>query len=167
MRFLPILLAAALLSSCTNPGKTKLAAPTPTFDPVAFFVGRTEGVGVYRRVLRRPKQIVVQTVGRYAEDHLQLSQRVLIEDEPQRRRTWDLYRVAPNRWRGTVSTATKPVFAETVGNAFHLRYTAEEGLRFDEYYFVGEDGRTALNRTVVTDLGVDFARIEGTVRRVE
>ena len=80
------------------------------------------------------------------------------------RRRFDPLPTGAGRWTGTLSTSSKPVTATTRGNVFHLGYFAEDGLRYDEYYHLLPNNTIAY-RASITDHEVEFARIDGTVRR--
>ena len=160
--------ALVSLSGCVHQHERgQLAAESPEFDVAQFFNGQTEGTGTFHRGLRRVKQMVVRGTGRAVDDRLVLTQRVLIEDEPPRSRTWDLHRVAPGQWRGTITDSPKPVTLVVTGNAAHIRYPSGTGMRVDQWIYLQPDGRTAVNRMSVMKFGAKFARIEETIRRLD
>lgn len=160
---LAVVLIAAT-SGCMDFHRRAPVTSAPAFDAVAVFTGENEALGLYRRVLRQPAVIAVRMSGRFADGHLQLDQRVRIANEGGVRRRFDLLHDGAGRWTGTLSTSSKPVTATSRGNVFHLGYFAEDGLRYDEYFHLLPDGTIAY-RAAITDHAVEFARIDGTVRR--
>lgn len=163
---LSALLALALAACGHHPGR-EFAAATPEFDAAAFFAGETEGIGTLHRVLRRPKRTVVRGTGRYVDGRLLLTQRILIQDEPPMRRTWDLHRVAPGQWRGTLTDGSGPVTVVSQGNTLHIRFSTGTGFAVDQWIYLQPDGRTALNRTLITKFGTDWAKVDETIRHLD
>lgn len=167
MRTIPYALLALPLAGCGSQSGREFAARTPAFDAAAFFAGTTEGTGTLHRVLRRDKTMVVRGTGRYVDGRLLLTQRILIEGEPPSRRTWDLHRVAPGQWRGTLSDGSGPVTLVSAGNTLRIRFRTSGGLRVDQWLYLRPDGRTALNRMKITRLGARFASIDETIRHLD
>jgi hypothetical protein len=168
MRPISLALPAVLaLAGCAyHPGR-EFAAQAPAFDAAVFFAGETEGVGTLHRVLSRPRTMVVRSRGRYVEGRLLLTQRILIQDQQPTRRTFDLHRVAPGQWRGTLSDSSGPVTAVSEGNALHVRFKTASGFSVDQRLYLAANGRTAQNRTVITRFGTDWARIDETIRHLD
>lgn len=163
---LPALLTLTLAACGHHPGR-EFAAEAPAFDAATFFAGQTEGVGTLHRVLRRPKTMVVRGTGRYVDGRLLLTQRILIQDEPPRSRTFDVHRVAPGQWRGTLSDGSGPVTMVSDGNTLHIRYPDGTGYVVNQWLYLQPDGKTAINRTQVTSFGDDWARIDETIRHLD
>ena len=167
MRSFLFALPLLALAACGHHPGLEFTAPTPAFDAATFFAGETEGVGTLHRVLRRPKQMVVRGTGRYVDGRLLLTQRILVQDEPPRSRTFDLHRVAPGQWRGTLSDGSGPVTIVSDGNQLHLRYPDGTGYTVNQFLFLERDGKTAIDRTQVTRLGDDWAKIDATYRHLD
>lgn len=158
--------AAASLSGCVPElGSKTLAAPAPVFDPVAFFVGRTQATGTLHRVLSRPKQVVVESTGRAAEDRLMLTQRILIAGEAPELRTWTMRRVKPGRWIGTLTGSDKPVIMQVRGNTLAVRYKIDPGLTVRQWFYLRPDGSVE-SRTLTMELDLDVSRMELTFRKI-
>lgn len=158
-------LAATTLPACVRePGRKTLAAPAPTFDPASFFAGRTEATGTLHRVLKRPKQVVVHSTGRVAEDQLLVTQRILVAGEAPELKSWSMRQTRPGRWIGRLTGSTKPVIMQVRGNTLAIRYKLDSGLTVRQWLYMRPDG-TVESRSVTTKLGTDFARMELTIRR--
>ena len=167
MRPLLLALLALPLAACGHHPGREFAAATPVFDAAEFFAGETEGVGTLHRVLHRPARTVVRSSGRHVDGRLLVTQRILVEGMAPRRRTFDLHRVAPGQWRGTLTDGSGPVTAVTDGNTLHLRYPDGRGFIVNQWLYLRPDRRTAINRTQVTLFGDDWATIDETIRRLD
>ena len=143
-----ILLAAALLATAV------------TFDPVAFFEGRTRGTGILRVVLKAPQAVRVESVGSIAEDGtLVLRQQIDVEREKPRQRVWRLKRTGPGSYTGTLSDARGPVTVTAERGTIRIRYRSTDGLSVQQW-LTPVDGGTAIdNRMTFSKLGVTVARL--------
>lgn len=140
-------------------------APHPPFDPIAFFEGRTEGLGTLVIRGRRPEGIRVQSVGTPSHDGFLLRQRIQRGDAPPFTRTWTLVPDGHGRWTGSLTEAVGPVRAVATGDRLRITYrtgrvtTVEQVLRL-------EPGReSALNLLTVRMLGIPIARLVEQIRR--
>ena len=167
MRSILLALPLLALAACGHHPGREFATQAPAFDAAAFFAGQTEAVGTFHRVLRRPKKMVIRGTGRYVDGRLLLTQRILIQDEAPRSRTFDLHRVAPGQWRGTLSDGSGPVTIVSDGNMLHIRYPDGTGYAVNQFLYLNADGRTAIDRTQVTSFGDDWAKIDGTYRHLD
>lgn len=159
-------LAAITLPGCVPElGRTTLAAATPVFDPAAFFVGRTEATGTLHRVLSRPKQVVIESTGRAAEDQLMVTQRILVAGEAPELRTWQMRRVKPGRWIGRLTGSDKPVIMQVRGNTLAVRYKIDPGLTVRQWLYLRPDGSVE-SRTLTMELDLDVSRMDLTFRRL-
>lgn len=159
----PILLLALSLAACA--GGPPPAASGPAFDALRFFEGRTRGSGELSIVLRKPRPLTVQGEGRLRPDGtLVLTQRVEQSGAAPRTRRWEIRRVAPGRYAGTLSDATGPFTGESSGNRLHLAYPSKQG-RVEQWLTLSPDGRTAENRLTVKRLGVVVATVSETIRK--
>ena len=156
------LLAAALLVGCGGP------AAAQGFDPIAFFAGRTAGEGELKIMLKSAQPLRVQGQGRLEPDgELVLDQQVRRGDRAIERRQWRMRKLAPNRYRGTLTDATGPVEIETRGNVLTIRYPMKGGMSVHQSLTLDGAGRTALNRMTISKLGVPVARITETIRKLD
>ena len=97
-----------------------------------------------------------------------LDQAVTFDDGTTESRTWRVRRTAAHEYTATLSDAHGDVRAEASGNSFHLRYLLRQpAVYMDQSLYLQPDGRTVLNRATVTVLGIPWARLTETIRRVE
>lgn len=147
-------IAAALAAAVVVLPAEALAAGE-AFDAVAFFTGVTHGEGQLKQALKREKRVTVASVGRADKDGLLLlDQKVAIEGEPLRLRHWRLRETSPGRYTGTISDATGPVDAQTMGRSMRIRYTAKDGVKVETWLTSLPGGRTVQNKTSFTKWGL-------------
>jgi hypothetical protein len=145
------------------------AAPAPgSFDPIAFFEGRTEGDGTLRILMRRDEAIAVRSIGRRGADgSLSVRQTITQGSKPPRVREWVIREVSPGRYAGTLTDATGPVTAETEGNALTIRFSMKGGLQAEQRLVLQAGGRSVANVLRVRKLGILVARVDETIRKVD
>lgn len=142
--------------------------PQPADALERFFAGRTEGSGTVRIILSRASRIRSQGRGRIlADGTLVLDHVVHQEGAPDRRRTWRMRRTGPGRYAGTISDARGPVTAQASGNRVHVSYRTIEGHAVDQWLTFAPDGRTAANRMTFRRMGMQMARLEETIRKLD
>ena len=165
-----LFLAAAWLTatSAFDPPHKALAAPEPVFRAEEFFLGRTEGKGTIKQAFSRRSEMVVQSFGHVDPDGtLILEQRIRRGKNPPDQRQWRITKLAGGRYAGTISDARGPVAGEVQGNCLHLSYTmARGGMRTDQYIYLQAGGRVAINRMTIRKLGLTFATVEETIRKI-
>lgn len=164
---LPGMLVACLgVGACVAPPRVT-PAPTPHFDAIAFFAGRTEGKGVLKIALHRSETTLVEGEGHVADDGaILLEQTVRRQGKPATRRRWALRRVGVDRYAGTLSDAAGPVDGRVAGNVLRLRFAMKGGLRAEQVLVLRRDGRIADNVMIVRKLGVPMARLDETITRL-
>lgn len=166
----PVALAAALACcACVPAGRlAREQAAAPVFDPLAFFAGRTRGVGVLSVMFRGRQRTVVDGRGRISPDGaVTLDQTVTRGDGPPTRREWRLRRIGPGRYAGTLTDATGPVIGKVLGNRLHLAFAMRGGLHAEQWLYLQPGGRVARNRMVVKKLGLPVASLDETITRVQ
>ena len=142
--------------------------PTPAFDAVAFFEGRTEGLGTLTVRTRAPEIVRVESVGTPRPDGgLRLHQTIRRGGDPATERTWELVPVGPGRYTGTLTDADGPVEAWTEGDRLYIRYGMGGGLSMRQELTLQPRGDLALNLATVRFLGVPIARLSEQIRRVD
>lgn len=156
------------LSACVPSGHlVQQRATSPTFDPIAFFAGRTEGNGGLKIMTKRRQQVIVTGRGIMTSDGgIVLDQDVQRGSTPPSHRTWHLRRVGKDRYAGTLSDATGPVFGEVTGNLLHLAFPMKGGLRGQQWLYLQPGGQVARNRMVVSKFGLPVASLDETIRRI-
>lgn len=170
----PWLFAVAALALAPGPAAARPApipapAPAPAFDPVAFFTGRTEGVGTLKILLRRAASVHVLGRGTPTPGGgIVLDQRVSRAGRPPSTRQWRLSPIAPGRYAGTLTDARGPVTADSVGGRLHIAYrSASGGVAIEQWLTLAPDGRSARNLLVARKLGLVVARLDETIRRLD
>ncbi|UAJ12330.1 DUF3833 family protein [Glacieibacterium megasporae] len=145
---------------------TRYQAPVPTFDPIAFFAGPTQGHGSLAVAFSGSKPTLVEGHGVVeADGSLRLEQTVRVGDKAATRRTWHLYRVAAGRYSGTLSDAKGPVSGDGTGNQLHLSFAMRGGLQAEQFLYLQPGGQVARNRMVIRKLGVPVASLDETIFR--
>jgi hypothetical protein len=139
-------------------------APGPGLEQ--FFVGRTQGAGTVQVVMSGRHGVNDRGRGWMERGTLVLQQIVEEQGKPARSRTWRLSR-AGNRIAGSISDARGPVEGEVNGNIVHLRYRSAEGPTVEQWLTFHPGGRTANNRMIFRRFGLEVARLEGTIRRLD
>jgi len=143
-------------------------APAPTLDMTAFFSGRTHTENVLKIVFKRPARLVVDSVGgRGDRGDFVLLDTVREEGKPVRTRKWIMRPNGPNRFTGSLTDATGPVDVTVSGRQAVIRYTMKGGLRVVQQMELQADGRTLSNHVVVRKVGLKFASVDGTVRKLD
>ena len=131
-----------------------------------FFVGRTQGAGTVQVVMSGRHNVGDRGRGWLERGTLVLQQVVEEQGRPARNRTWRLTR-AGNRITGSISDARGPVEGEVNGNVVHLRYRSAEGPSVEQWIIFHPAGRTARNRMIFRRFGLEVARLEGTIQRLD
>ncbi len=158
-----LLLLAVLLPA------TAVAAPppAPTFDPLVFFAGRTEGQGRLKVALSPHKAVTVHGRGRVERDgSLTLDQTVTEGDKPPTERRWTFTALGNGRYAGTLTDAVGPVAGDVTGNRLHLHFHMKGGIVADQRIDLAPGGQSAHNRMSFRKFGIVVARLDETIRRV-
>jgi hypothetical protein len=162
MRIFAALLVAVLCAG------TASASPERKLDMLAFFGGKTHAENVLKIVLKRPVKLVVDSVGgRGDRGDFVLIDTVREEGKPVRTRKWVMKQVSPNRYTGSLSDAVGPVEVVVSGDTATIRYLMKGGLKIEQVMRMQRDGRTLSNSVTARRLGLKFARIEGTIRKLD
>ena len=143
------------------------AVAAPTFDPVAFFTGSTEGSGQLKKVFSGAHRVVTHGRGVVRSDGmLVLDHRVEEQGEAVRVRQWQLRQTSPGRFSGSVSDASGPVSGTLAGNRLQVQYTMRGGLRVDQVLTMAAGGQSASNVMKISKFGMTVATLTETIRRV-
>lgn len=157
---------AGVLGGGPVPERATAAAPAATFDPSAFFTGRTESRGTLKQMLSSTKQTRVTTFGTMKAGRvLTLDQKVWIGDDPVKNRTWELREPEPGRIEGSISDATSPVKGTVKGAVMTLAYKLEGGLSVSQTVTLQPGGQSARNVMKIRKLGIVVATLEETITR--
>ena len=141
-------------------------ASDPTFDPLTFFAGRTEGRGRLKVDLRPARAVVVHGRGRVERDGtLVLDQTVVEGTTPAIERRWTFRAAGLGRYAGTLSDAAGPVAGDVAGSRLHLHFRMHGGIIADQRIDLAADGASAHNRMTFRKLGVVVARLDEVITR--
>jgi len=167
-RLSSIIAVLLALGACVPSGHlVRQQATSPTFDPIAFFAGATEGNGELKIMTKRRQLVMVTGHGIVTPDgEIVLDQDVRRGNAPPSHRTWHLRRVGEGRYAGSLSDATGPVTGEVTGNLLHLAFPMKGGLRAQQWLYLQPGGQVSRNRMVVSKFGVPVASLDETIRRM-
>jgi hypothetical protein len=160
------LVAAALLAlSAAAP-----AAPErPKLDLTAFFTGKTHADNVIKIALHAPHKLIVDSIGGHnKEGEFVLIDTVREEGKPERKRTWVMHPAGTDHYSGVLSDAAGPVDIVVEGPSATIRYTMKEkNLKIVQQLALQADGKSLANHVVAKKFGLSFAKVDGTIRKVE
>lgn len=149
-------------------GATMASAEPRKLDMLAFFTGKTHAENVMTIVLKRPAKLIVDSVGGKSDrGDFVLIDTVREEGKPVRMRKWVMRPAGPNRFNGTLSDAVGPVDVAVSGDEATIRYTMKGGLKVEQRLQLQGDGKTLSNKVIVRKLGLKFARVEGSIRKLD
>jgi hypothetical protein len=144
------------------------AADNPRLDMIAFFTGRTHSESILKVALHKPVRLVIDSVGGKGDKgDFVLIDTVHEGDKPVRTRKWIMRPAGPNRMTGTLTDATGPVELTASGDSATIRYVMQGGLRIEQRLELQPDGRTLSNHVIARKFGLKFARVDGTVRKLD
>ena len=160
-----VLTASTLLLGGPAPAQAQAAARP--FDPVAFFSGRTEGVGTLDEVMASPVATHVTGMGALqANGVFVIDQTVKVTGKPVEHRRWQLRQTAPGKFSGTISDAKGPVTGVVTGNRMRIGYTMRKGgMKVDQVLTLAPDGKSLSNSMKVRKLGILVATMVETIRK--
>ena len=163
MRILAVAITAAV-AGCT----TDVPAPRHgKADAIAFFTGRTNGLGELDILFQSPVPVRVASVGRPdGRGGLILDQRISEGDKPVRMRRWRLRPAGPDRLIGSLTDADGPVSVTVRGGRIHIEYEMKNGMDVDQWLTLRGDGRTIDNRMSVRRFGITLATVEETIAKL-
>jgi hypothetical protein len=135
---------------------------------LAFFTGKTHADNVMKVVLKKPVPLIVDSVGGKGDrGDFVLIDTVREGDKPVRQRKWIMRQAGPNHFTGTLTDATGPVDIQIDGDTAMIRYVMKGGLNIQQQLKLSADGKTLSNQVIAKKVGLKFARVEGTVRKVD
>ena len=149
---------------------TASAAPDPPrkLDMLAFFAGKTHADSVLKVVLKKPVKLIVDSIGGKGDrGDFVLIDTVHEGDKPVRERKWIMRQTGPNRFGGTLTDATGPVDIAISGDTATITYMMKGGLKIEQELQLQPDGKTLSNHVVAKKLGLKFAHVDGTVRKLD
>ena len=155
----------ATLAGGASPVRAQASARA--FDPVAFFSGRTEGVGTLDEVMASPKATHVTGIGSLQPGGVfVIEQTVKIAGKPTEQRRWQLRQTTPGHFNGTLSDAKGPVVGVVTGNRMQIGYTMKGGMKVRQVLTLAADGRTLGNSMKIRKFGIVVATVVETIRKL-
>ncbi len=154
------------LSACATLSPQTNSQPTPNFDLVSYFRGRTYAYGLFEgRDSRLVRSFTVVADGVQSGDTFTLYERFLWNDGERQTRTWVFQKAADGHWQGRAGDVDGVAQVTTFGNAMRIAY----GLRLpfgkstitvhvDDWSHLFADG-AVINRADVSKFGVHVGRI--------
>ena len=161
MRFATAIALVALSATAASAEPRKL-------DMLDFFTGKSHAENVMTIVFKRPAKLIVDSVGGKGDrGDFVLIDTIREEGKPVRTRKWVMRPDGPNHFTGALSDSVSPVDVTVSGDQAMIRYTMKGGLHVEQRLQLQGDGKTLSNKVVVRKLGMKFARIEGTIRKLD
>ena len=163
------LLAMLALTACAgSPGMPFIPAGGPSFAPIDFFAGHTDGVGRLKVIMSHAGSVHVEGDGHVGRDGtLTLVQHIEQEGKPAHGRRWSLRATGSGTYAVDLSDAVGPVSAKVDGNILHIRFRAKRGLGIEQWLALQPGGREARNHLVVRKFGVPVAVLDETIRKID
>lgn len=168
------LLAGLVVAGCSSLTTSQFSASTPTFDPVAFFTGRTRSWGVFENRAGEPTRrfSTVCDGRREADGVLVLDQTFRYEDGTVQRRHWRIRRLDAHHYEAKANDVVGTGEGEAYGNAFHWEYTVAlhpgnplGNVRLRQWMYLQADRQTMVNRASVNAFGLQVAQVTEFFRR--
>ena len=158
--------AAALLLVAAG---ASAAPDKPKLDMTAFFSGKTHADNVIKIALHGPHKLIVDSIGGHnKEGEFVLIDTVREEGKPERKRTWVMHPVGPDHFSGVLSDAIGPVDIVVSGPSATIRYTMKDGnLKIVQQVELQGDGKSLANHVVAKKFGLTFAKVDGTIRKLD
>lgn len=160
------LAAAALLALSAT---ASAASEKPKLDMMAFFTGKTHADNVIKVALHAPHKLIVDSIGgRNKEGEFVLIETVREEGKPERKRSWVMHLVGPDHFSGFLTDAVGPVDIVVSGPSATIRYTMKErNLKVVQQLQLQADGKSLANHVVARKFGLTFAKVDGTIRKLD
>jgi hypothetical protein len=159
----------ALVTSVALAAAASAAPDAPKLDMTAFFAGKSHAENVIRIALHGPHKLIVDSVGgRNKEGEFVLVDTVREEGKPVRTRAWVMHPVGDGHFTGFLSDATGPVDVIVTGDTATIRYVMKDGnLKITQRVQAQGDGKTLSNHVIAKKFGLTFARVDGTIRKLD
>ena len=142
--------------------------PKPKLDLTAFFTGHSHADNVLKIVFHDPTRLIVDTVGGKGDrGDFVLIDTVHEADKPVRTRKWVMQPAGPNHFTGSLTDAVGPVDVLVSGDSATIRYTMKGGLNVVQHMQLQVDGRTLSNHVDARKFGLKFARVDGTIHKLD
>lgn len=160
----PVSFGVLLWSTAVLSVPAHSAAPT---DPLRFFAGLTETVGTTKIVMHKTMQ--TRSMGRGqigADGSLVLVQRVQDEGQRPYLRRWQIRRIAPGRYSGTMSEASGPVTIDQIGNRYRFTFKMNGNMSVEQWLTPLPGGLSASSNMTVRKFGLTVAISTALIRKI-
>jgi hypothetical protein len=157
--------SAIFVVACASASPSVHAVPLA--DPLRFFEGRTESIGVMKLIMKRPYK--VRSIGRgkiNPDGSLLLVQQVHDDGQPPKERTWRIKQVGPGKYAGSMSEAVGPVKIEQVGDGYRFRFKIKGNLTVEQWLVPDPDGNSGSSKLTIRKYGVKVASADATIRKL-
>jgi hypothetical protein len=160
------LVAAAFLGIAAS---TSASPDKPGLDMTSFFSGKSHADNIIKIALHGPHKLIVDSVGgRNKEGEFVLIDTVQEEGKPVRKRSWVMKPAGDDHFTGYLSDASGPVDVVVSADTATIRYTMKDGgLKIVQQVQLQPDGKTLSNHVLAKKLGITFARVDGTIRKLD
>lgn len=166
LRFL-FLPAALLGAGCASLKTTDFAGQQPVLAPDRFFTGHARSTGVLENRDGAPMQHVTTATSGHWENHvLHLEQDLAFSGGKKQHRSWQLRREDAHHFSATANDIIGTAHGEAYGNVFHWSFILAltpgnpfTNIRMSQWMYLQPDGRTMLNHTTISKLGLVLAQV--------
>ncbi len=155
------------LGACASWQAASFKEGRPVFDPGVYFNGKAHSWGVIESRGGEPSQVLTtQTQGHWEGDIFHFDQDLAFENGKRSHRSWRIKRVDAHHWTATGTGIVGEARGEAYGNVFHLQFSLDLApgnpllrVHMSQWMYLQPDGRTMINRDVLTKAGVVVAHI--------
>ncbi len=161
--------AGLTLASCASRPQTPSLAvqSVPAFKVEDYFAGRTQSWGIFEDRSGAPTRVIeTRTAGRLLGGVLQFEQDVMIQGKEPTHRSWFIRPLGGGRYEATGTGIVGTAEGQVTGNALHLSFTMDAlpgnplgRVHMSQWLYLQRNGRTLINRAIVTKAGVVIAEI--------
>ena len=160
------LASAFLLGGCASQKIENYAAETPVLDLQQYFNGTLDAYGVFTdRSGAVVKRFSVVMVCQWNGNEGVLDEDFTYSDGSKQKRIWRLSKLADGRYVGTADDVLGSAQGQTLGNAFHWKYTLNlpvDGktyeVQFDDWMYLMND-RVMLNKASMRKFGFELGEV--------
>ena len=136
-------------------------------DPLRFFEGRTEDLGVMKVIFKQPYRTHTVSTGRIEPDgSLTLVQTVQDQGKAPHQRVWHVRRASPGHYVGAMSDAAGPVVIDKIGDRYRFQLQTRDHLSVEQWLTPLPGGMAATSSMSVRKLGMTVATDDGFIRRL-
>ena len=145
-----------------------VAQASPVFDPLAFFVGPSRGVGKLKVAMKPAVTVQVESLGRAdGKGGIILDQYIREGAEPPRQRRWLLRPTSATTLTGTITDTPGLIRGRLKDNRLLLYYAMKGGLKAEHVMSLQPGGRTVINRMTIRKFGFAVAHVEEVITKLD